>query len=229
MSEQSTVYARKGPGERAARDTGWSGASSAQLGAKVAEGADFFIGGDTGDNMPSEAAHDVGLDGRQIKFSNHQSNNRGKGVSVVEAERSHLVAAAAEFHRFFERHDRQVFGFPQLASRLMAVAGGLMKRVFGLAKHGILGRHHFPVNELQPGSLISRHRSVLFERLGFGFELLKFGYTSTFQKTFARFGIDRLRNKTILYRQAFFHQFHEERVLQNFGVNVGFHLKAAYL
>jgi hypothetical protein len=194
-----------------------------QLGAEVAEGADFLFGGDTCDDVSGEAAHDVGLDGRQIKLTNHQTDNRGKGVAIVKAERSHFVAAATEFHRVFEWHDCQVFGFPQLASRFMAVTGGLMKCVFGLAKHGILSRHHLPGKELQPGSLRRWHQSVLFERLGFGFELLKFGYASAFQKTFARFGINRFCNEAILNRQAFFHQLPEERVLQNLGINVGFH------
>lgn len=183
--------------------------------AEVVERTDFFLGGDTSDDVACEAAHKVCFDGWKIQLPNHQCDDGGKGVAVVETERGHLVASAAKVHGFFESHRSRMISLPQLASGLMAVAGRLMESIFGLTKHGILSRDQLPGERLEPSIFLQRHGLVFARRL-FGFELLEFFHPGTFQKAFACFRINWFSGKAILNGQSFGHQLFEERVLHDF-------------
>ena len=161
-----------------------------ETGAEIVERADFFVGGDTSDDVAGEAAHEMRFNGGEIELPNHQGHDGGKRVAVVETERRHLVAAATKVHGLFEGHRSRMSSLPQLTSDLMAVAGRLMKRIFGLTKHGILSSDQLPGERLEPSILLQRHGSV-FARLLLGFEPLKFFHPGTFEKAFPSFRIDR--------------------------------------
>ena len=193
-----------------------------ELGAEVVKGADLFFGGDAGDDVACEAAHEVRFDGRKIEFANHQSHDGGECVAVIEAEQRHFMAAATEVDGLFESHDRCVMGFPQLARAFVSVACRLVKSVFGLTKHSILGCDHLPREGCEPVLMHGRHGSVFF-RLPLSFELLKLCNSGTFQKSFARFRIDRFGGKAVLNRQTFCHQLFEERILQQLWINFRLH------
>ena len=185
-----------------------------ETGAEIVERADFFVGGDTSDDVAGEAAHEMRFNGGEIELPNDQGHNGGKRVAVVETERRHLVAAATKVHGFFEGHRSRMSSLPQLTSDLMAVAGRLMKRIFGLTKHGILSSDQLPGERLEPSILLQRHGSV-FARLLLGFEPLKFFHPGTFEKAFPSFRIDRFSGKAILNGQSFGHQLFEERILHD--------------
>jgi hypothetical protein len=194
-----------------------------ELCAEGFEGEDFFFGGDAGDDVACEAAHEVRFDGWKIDFPNHHGHDGGEGVAVIEAERSHLVAAATEVHGLFEGHHRFVMRLPQLARAFVTVASRFVKGVLGLTKYSILGCDHLPSEGCEPVMMHGRHGSAFFW-LPLSLELLKLRHTGTFQKSFARFRIDRFGGEAVLNRQAFCHQLFEERILQQLWINFRLHV-----
>ncbi|OYW71928.1 MAG: hypothetical protein B7Z37_26365 [Verrucomicrobia bacterium 12-59-8] len=59
--------------------------------------------------MTCEAADDEGLLGWQIHSFDHQSDDGGKGVAIVEAKGCHAVATTAQGHSIGQTHRRQMF------------------------------------------------------------------------------------------------------------------------
>lgn len=55
--------------------------------AKFPECPRFLVTAHPGHDVPGEAADDLSLAGRQIKFSDHQRDDRCESIPVVEAER----------------------------------------------------------------------------------------------------------------------------------------------
>ncbi len=169
-----------------------------ETGAEIVERADFFVGGDTSDDVAGEAAHEVGLCSFQFQSGDHIANDRCESSSIVKAKRCHLVASPTKIHSLFQRHQLGMSIVPEFLGLGMAIRSRLMKRVLGLAQGGVLQCDEIPSVGCQPGSVL-KHRW----RLGFAlFDILKFFHPSTLQEAFACLAVDRFCCKAILYVQS---------------------------
>lgn len=169
-----------------------------QLGAEVAEGADFFFCSDTSDDVAGEAAHDVGTSSLNLQCADHIANDRGEGIAVVETERCHLVALATKIHGLSKGYRLCVAGVPKLLRLGMTFRSRFVKRILCLAQGRILQRDEIPTVGGQPGSSLI-HRNSLFLAC---FDGLKLFDACTFQKAFAGLAVNRFCDKAILYFQS---------------------------
>jgi len=169
-------------------------ATLGQLGAEGAEGADFFFGSDTGDDVAGEAAHDVGAGPVYLQAADHVANDRGERVAVVERERGHFVAQTTKVHGLFERHRLRVAAVPELLRFGVAVGRWLVQCVLCLAQGCILQGDKIPGVGCQPRSVL-RHRGRLFLA---GLDGLKFFDTGAFEEALSGLAVNRFGDKAIL-------------------------------
>ena len=83
------------------------------------------------DVVPDSVGYDLGLDRRQSiqPIGQEIFSNRREGVSIVERERGHFIAMAANLEHFRERHPLRGGLFPQLADHvecLIRLIGGAL-------------------------------------------------------------------------------------------------------
>ncbi len=197
-------------------------ATLSQHRAELAKGAHFLVRGDACHDVAGEAAGDVSFGGWQIEFPNYQSDDRSKGIAVVKTKRRQAMAAPAKINRFIERHRQLMLFFPQLTGRIVAVGGRFVQRVLGRAKHGVLGCNDLPGEGREPRGC-SAHESVFPRRFPRCFDFLQLGHARALEKAFSSLRIDRLGGETILDGQSFGHQFLEQRIVQQLGVNLRLH------
>lgn len=169
-----------------------------QLGAEVAEGADFFFSGDTSDDVAGEAAHDVDSSPFDLQCADHIANDRGEGIAVVKTERCHLVALATKIHGLSKGHRLCVAGVPKLLRLGVTFRSRFVKGILCLAQGRILQRDKIPAVGGQPRSSLI-HRDSLFFPF---FDRLKLFDTCTFQKAFAGLAVNRFCDKAILDFQS---------------------------
>ena len=55
-----------------------------------------------------------------------------------------------QIRRLIEEHLAPMVLLPELAGAVMAVTGGLVERLFGLAEGGVRRGHELPVEQLKP-------------------------------------------------------------------------------
>ena len=87
---------------------------------------------------------------RQIKFLDHQPDNRSKSVPVVKTERRHAVATTAKVNRFLQAHRCGVLRIPQSFGRVMSIGRRFVQGGLRLAEHHVLRRDHLPIKQSQP-------------------------------------------------------------------------------
>jgi hypothetical protein len=75
-----------------------------------------------------------------------------KVLAVEIAERSEPMTLAAQVCRLLEIHLPSMVLLPNLAGAVVAVAGGFVERVLGLAQGGVRGGHELPVEQFKPRS-----------------------------------------------------------------------------
>ena len=120
--------------------------------AKLAEGGLFGLTRDAGDNVPGEAADDDGLVGREVHRADDQSDDRGKRISVVEAEGGQSVALSAQVDGVLEGYGFEVTRFPQGPGILVAVRRWFVEGVPGMTQDRILRCNYLPGKRSEPGS-----------------------------------------------------------------------------
>ncbi len=180
--------------------------------AKLAKRPHFLIGRHTGHDVACETADDVGLLGLQGELLDHQSDDRGECVAVVEAKGRFAMASAAQVHRLVQPHLLSVLLPPKSHRRVVSIRGGLMKRVLCSAQHRVLRGDDFPGEISQP-CLRRFHGSFRF-LFGSLLDLFQLIDARALEVTFARRGINGLRREAILHRQPFGHQFLKQRAVQ---------------
>jgi hypothetical protein len=198
MSERLTSEERGWQASGLHHGVGCEPATLGQLGAEVAEGADFLLGGDTGDDVSGEAAHDVGTSSFKLQAADHIANDRGEGIAVVKTERCHLVALATKIYGLSKGHRLCVAGVPKLLRLGVTFRSRFVKGILCLAQGRILQRDKIPAVGGQPRSSLI-HRDSLFFPF---FDRLKLFDTCTFQKAFAGLAVNRFGDKAILDFQS---------------------------
>lgn len=196
-------------------------ASFRHRGSKGTEGLLLLARGHTRHDMPCQTSDDVSLVGRKVQPLDHQRDDGHERVSIEEAEWGRAVTAATKVGRFIQGHWSSVIGLPQCFRDVVPVGGWFVQRILRLTKHRVLCRHKIPSER---GQLILDSRHDLLGGRFFGFlDPLQFLHSFALQKAFACVGIDRFRNKAFLHRQAFRHQFPEERIFKQLRINRRFH------
>jgi hypothetical protein len=103
-------------------------------------------------DVPGPRTHDMRLVRWQSKLLSQLPGDRGKSISIEIAERSQTMAVAAKIHGLIEPQNLGMSLLPELARRLVAVAGGPVERSLGLTKGGVNRNDHLPGERLKPWS-----------------------------------------------------------------------------